>query len=575
MRKSALSPTAKALFRSLYDRNRLRGAVAYVLLLLIIPFNLALSWLLGEVLDVISTGDLGRLWWLMKFTVLSTAAGALVRAAMYWVKSSYIHHGIRQYKSEAFRRLSEKSISAFRREHTGRYLSVLTNDVASIEENYINKTLLILFEIPRAITALIMILYYSWKLGLITLAFSVLPIAISVFMGRGLTSREKAVSDQNEHFVSSVKDLLSGFSVIKSFKAESRAVSRFNGENRRTETVKFSRRWWDSLSSILGWDVGGTILQGGVFLIGALMAIRGEITAGTVVIVLNVCNSVINPIQVLPQYWANRRAAKGLVLKMADLLDENVERSGEPVEPVLNEAIELQNVSYGYTDDAPVLKNINLRLEKGKKYAIVGSSGSGKTTLLNLLMGAYDSYEGSIMLDGRELRGIAVDSLYDVMSLIDQNVFLFDDTISNNVTMFREFPEEVVRQAAARAGLLPLMLERGWDYQCGENGSGLSGGERQRVSIARCLLRGTPVLLLDEATAALDARTAHEVSEAILQLEGLTRVVVTHRLDPGLMAQYDELIVLRSGEICERGSFDELMGRKGYFYSLYNVSAAA
>ena len=220
-----------------------------------------------------------------------------------------------------------------------------------------------------------------------------------------------------------------------------------------------------------------------------------------------------------------------------------------------------------------------LRGELGELFyvtlAIVGGSGSGKSTLLNLLMGAYDSYEGSITLDGRELRSIDPDSLYDVMSLIDQNVFLFDDSLRNNITMFRDFPAEQVQQAAARAGLLPLMMERGWDYPCGENGGALSGGEHQRVSIARCLLRGTPVLLLDEATAALDARTASEVSEAILNLDGLTRVVVTHRLESALLSQYDEIFVLRSGAICERGSFNSLMAQKGYFYSLYTISAEA
>lgn len=165
------------------------------------------------------------------------------------------------------------------------------------------------------------------------------------------------------------------------------------------------------------------------------------------------------------------------------------------------------------------------------------------------------------------------DSLYDVMSLIGQNVFLFDDTIANNITMFRQFPPERVAQAAERSGLSQLIQEKGSGYPCGENGVGLSGGERQRVSIARCLLRGTPVLLLDEATASLDNQTAYAVTDAILHLDGLTRVVVTHRLERGLMEQYDEIIVLRDGRVQERGSFDSLMGRKGYFYSLFTLAA--
>lgn len=187
-------------------------------------------------------------------------------------------------------------------------------------------------------------------------------------------------------------------------------------------------------------------------------------------------------------------------------------------------------------------------------------------------MGSSNDYQGSIRFDQRELRTIAAESLYGLVSVVQQNVFIFDDTIRNNITMFRHFDEKLVQQATEKAGLTPLLAERGEDYICGENGSGLSGGERQRISIARCLLRQTPVLLIDEATAALDAATAYSVSAAILAIEGLTRIVVTHRLEEPLLRKYDEILVLKNGEICERGSFDALMARREQFYSLFNVA---
>lgn len=289
-------------------------------------------------------------------------------------------------------------------------------------------------------------------------------------------------------------------------------------------------------------------------------------------IFVNLANSLIGPIQAVPQCLASRKAAKGLICKLAEVAEENVSRGGDTIEPKMEKAIEFQNVTFGYESEKPALKGLSLRLEAGKKYALVGASGSGKSTLLNLLMGAYDSYEGSLTLDGRELRDLNPDSLYDVMSLIGQNVFLFDDTIRGNITMFREFPEEKVASAVLRSGLGELIDERGEDYRCRENGGGLSGGERQRISIARCLLRETPVLLLDEATAALDNQTAFAVTEAILQLDGLTRLVVTHRLEASLLEQYDGIFVLREGRLHECGTFAELMEKKEYFYSLYTVS---
>lgn len=281
---------------------------------------------------------------------------------------------------------------------------------------------------------------------------------------------------------------------------------------------------------------------------------------------------VVDPIGSVPPILANRRAAVALIDKLADAVGKNVRESGEQMDPVLRDGITIDHLTYGYHESAPVLNDVSVRFEAGKSYAIVGTSGSGKSTLVNLLMGSSNDYQGSIRFDQRELRSIATESLYGLVSVVQQNVFIFDDTIRNNITMFRHFDEKLVQQATEKAGLTPLLAERGEDYICGENGSGLSGGERQRISIARCLLRQTPVLLIDEATAALDAATAYSVSAAILAIEGLTRIVVTHRLEEPLLRKYDEILVLKNGEICERGSFDALMARREQFYSLFNVA---
>ena len=283
-------------------------------------------------------------------------------------------------------------------------------------------------------------------------------------------------------------------------------------------------------------------------------------------------NNLMQAVQIIPSYRADRKAARGLITKLAAVTEENAARGGEPMEPVLWDAIELSGLSFAYEPGKPVLRDISMRLEAGKKYALVGPSGSGKSTLLSLLMGGHDDYTGSLTVDGRELRALEPDSLYELESLIGQSVFLFDDTIRRNITMFRDFPAQAVDSAVERAGLGPLLAARGGDRRCGENGSGLSGGERQRVSIARALLRGTPVLLVDEATASLDNETAHAVTDAILSLEGLTRLVVTHRLEETELARYDGIFVLRGGAVAERGTFAQLMARKGYFYSLYTVA---
>ena len=207
-----------------------------------------------------------------------------------------------------------------------------------------------------------------------------------------------------------------------------------------------------------------------------------------------------------------------------------------------------------------------------ERIAIVGGSGSGKSTLLHLLMAGSTAYDGRILLDGTELREAAPESVYELISVIQQNVFVFNASIEENISMFRQFPQAELGDAIRHAHLGELLARRGQDSLCGENGCNLSGGEKQRISIARSLLKKSSVLLADEATAALDAQTAHQVSSDLLDLEGMTRIVVTHTLEQALLRRYDGILVLKNGEIAESGSFDELMARKGYFYALYTVS---
>lgn len=542
-----------------------------VLMGLLTSFSLILSMILGDMLDIITAGDMGALGRITLSVVALIPAMLAVELLVGWLRSTFVHRAMEQYKALAFSRLTEKSISAFTRENTGRYLSVLTNDANSIEENYLNRSFLLLYHCVLFVGVLGTMLWYDWRLTLVTVALSALPILISLTLGQGLSRREQAVSGENERFVATLQDLLRGFSVIKSFKAEGRVQGLFQGANHRLEQTKRKRRWFEHV--LCGFtNTGSLVLQMGVFVCGAWLAIRGEITAGTVLIFVNLSSYLLQPIRTVPQYWASRRAARALVEKLAQVTAENAGHTGGPIPPQLQDAIQLQDVTFGYEPDKSVLNHLSVRFEAGKRYALVGNSGAGKSTLLNLLMGSSRDYTGSITVDGAEMRDIDPDSLYDLMSLIGQSVFLFDDTIRNNITMFGDFPKEQVDAAAEQAGLGELLRERGEEYRCGENGVGLSGGERQRVSIARSLLRGTPVLLVDEATAALDARTASQVTSAILDLPGITAIVVTHRLEENLLRRYDGILVLKNGAVSEQGTFEALMERRGLFYSLFTVA---
>ena len=567
---------ARALRRQLtatfYRKNKATFFVTAGAMLLLGGALLAVAWILQQIIDIAS-GDsvapLVRMCWLCLGVLVSVTTIYVVQCYTY---PAFLRRAMKQYKEYAFTELTKKSISTFSDENTSRYISALTNDAVCIETNYLAKIFTLLTKSVSFVGGLVMMLLYSPLLTGFALLLSLVPLAVSVLCGNRLARMETEVSRQNESFVAMTKDLLSGFSVVKSFKAEAEVVARFCRRNEELEETKGRRRRMEEVITMLGTGAG-IVAQLGVFLFGAYLAVTKQgVTPSVVIVFLPLMSFVVDPIGSVPPILANRRAAVALIDKLADAVGKNVRESGEQMDPVLRDGITIDHLTYGYHESAPVLNDVSVLFEAGKSYANVGTSGSGKSTLVNLLMGSSNDYQGSIRFDQRELRTIAAESLYGLVSVVQQNVFIFDDTIRNNITMFRHFDEKLVQQATEKAGLTPLLAERGEDYICGENGSGLSGGERQRISIARCLLRQTPVLLIDEATAALDAATAYSVSAAILAIEGLTRIVVTHRLEEPLLRKYDEILVLKNGEICERGSFDALMARREQFYSLFNVA---
>jgi len=358
---------------------------------------------------------------------------------------------------------------------------------------------------------------------------------------------------------------------VRCFRSEKEIQKRFEIDNERIEKAKYERRYAEENINLLS-TAASVITRLGVFLIGAWMAVSGtEVTPGIVLVFLQLVNFVIYPIERIPQILANRKAAVAIMDKLAETLSEEKEALDELHSCTMEKGIRMKDVTFRY-DEKPVLQGVNIQFEAGKKYAIVGGSGSGKTTLLNLLMCTYDNYAGSIQYDGVELREISLDSLFQVVSLVQQNVFVFNDSIYNNVTLYRQFPEQAVQSAMERAGLTEIVRRHGADYVCGENGNALSGGEKQRISIARALLCQTPVLLMDEATAALDEITANGIMNAILSIEDMTGIVVTHRLDGNILKRYDQIVVLHNGRVEECDTFENLLDKKGFFHSLYMIS---
>ena len=563
--------------RKQYTRQFYKGNCLYIIIGVIQSVIMAISqlylaWLMQELVDTATgastTYTLGQV---LLFGLVCIGLFVLTSILDYVSKPKFIAKAMQQYRNKVFEDLSRKNISAFTGENTSLYLSALTNDANTIE-NYLNNIFVLIFFILEFFGALALMFWYSPALTGISIASALLPVVASLLAGNRLAKAEEAVSKQNEAFVASLKDSLTGFSVIKSFRAEIAICRQFAADVKAVANAKCRR---DRISIIINGmgNMAGVGAQFTVFFAGAWLALSGRgASAGMIMAFVQMMNYVISPIASVPQILALRKSAYALVDKLAAALNKNVRDEGEHIPQLLDKGITVNDVTFSYDGEKEALSHVSATFEAGKSYAIVGGSGSGKSTLLNLLMAGYSNYEGAILYDDKELRSISTESLYDLVSIIQQNVFVFNNTVRDNVTMFHPFDDNDVNQALALSGLSEFINRRGEEALCGENGCHLSGGEKQRISIARSLLRKSPVLLMDEATAALDTQTAFRVVSSILDLDGLTRIVVTHALDANILSRYDRILAMKAGRLVEAGTFNELMEKKGYFYSLFTVS---
>ena len=487
-------------------------------------------------------------------------------------QNTYLRKALTQFKNYVFFKILGQPISSYASGDTAKFISAFSNDLNAIEQNYLLGELNLFVEILNYVVTGVVLLVLNVPLGVTLIVSSLIAILVSFRFGGRVVQNETESMAKASDFVAQTKDLLSGFPVIKSFKAERQIMSVFSKKNVELESTKQKRRASNDTVSIVG-NVS-SILVSVIFLtVGFWLAFNGSISVGKIIGFYELSGNMLSPIRSLGVLVANRQAANALIQRIghdiANTQPPQTDKLGVTAPP---RAITLRNLSFGYEPGACVLHSITHTFEAGKRYALVGGSGSGKSTLLKLLMGFLPDYSGAVRYDETELKCLVLDQLLEHIYIIQQDVFCFISSIQNNITMFREFPQAELDRAIQHAGLAALCQAKGMDYLCGEGGCNLSGGERQRVSIARCLIRKSPIILVDEAEAALDNQTANAVLQTILDLDSTLRIVVTHRLDAPIMRQYDEILVLHNGMIEETGTFDELLEKKGYFYSLYQVS---
>ena len=501
--------------------------------------------------------------------VLATMACGLFRRRY---QNAYLRRALTQFKNYVFAKILAQPVSRYASGDTAKFISAFSNDLNAIEPNYLIGELNLFAEILSYLATALVLLVLNLPLGLVLIVSSLLAILVSYRFGGRVVRNETESMAKASDFVAQTQDLLNGFPVIKSFRAEQQIMTVFSQKNVELESTKQQRRASNDTVSIVG-NISAILVTTVFLSVGFLMAFNGLISVGRIIGFYELSGNMLSPIRSLGVLAANRRAAGARIERIGrEITDAPAPAARLQNVPVPPRTITLRDLSFGYGQEHPVLRGISHTFEAGKRYALVGGSGSGKSTLLKLLMGFLPGYSGQVLYDGAELRRLDLDQLTEHLSVIQQEVFCFNSTLENNITLFRPFPPAELERAIRQAGLAGLCQAKGRDFLCGEGGCNLSGGERQRVSIARCLIRNAPIILADEAEAALDNKTAAAVLQTILGLDSALRIVVTHRLDAAILRQYDEILVLHHGAIEESGTFEQLLEKKGYFYSLYQVS---
>ena len=488
------------------------------------------------------------------------------------LRNKLVRQIMSRYKNKVFKSILDRDYREFSKEKSGKFISILTENMKKIEQDYLHQYFNISKNISLMIFSLVAMFIGNWFLTLLVIIASIIPMMISGFIGQKSASLQNSSMIADQKYLAKVKDILAGFLVIKSFNVKEAIGQDYKNESEKLDEIYFIKGKFDVLSNIIS-QLSGMI----VFLIafggGMYLVFGGHTTIGSVTAIVQLVNFVVMPLNEIGMGMSKFREGQATLnsFEVKDVIELQTGKTKE----YFDDVISFSNVDFSYPNaEEKIFNNLSLQIKKGEKIAIVGMSGSGKSTLLNLLLRFYDVTSGYISIDNQDLQAISAESLYNLMTIVQQDVYIFDDTLKANITLSQSFTEDDIKKAVQQSGLESYILENelGLQTLCGENGSNLSGGERQRLSIARALIRKTPILLLDEATSSLDNKVTTEIENSILEIQDLTVLVVTHKLNKSMLKKYNRILFMKNGVIVEDGSFDNLMDRKGEFYKLVELS---
>ena len=482
---------------------------------------------------------------------------------------------IRDFRLHIFYHIHKQSISFFTTMPTGTLMSRVISDVALLQQAVSKSLIGSIRDFFQVVILLGVVFYMNWKLAMIT--FIVLPVAAYPIVRFGRLFRKVSISTQEE--VANVSNILhetiTGNRIVKAFTKEEYEGKRFFDQVTNLFLLTMKDAKYRCLQHPMMEFIGGAAIAL-IIWFGGKEVIGGDMTPGTFFAFLTALIAAYEPVKGVTRINSTIQqglAAATRVFEILDVEPEIQDKKGATQLPPFSSQIALNNLTFRYDDESAVLSNINLTVPAGEALAIVGPSGGGKTTLTNLIPRFLDLKEGSILIDGVDIRDVTMASLRNQIAMVTQQTILFNDTVRNNIAYGdQQAPEQQIIDAAKAAHAFDFIqaLPDGFETIIGEGGARLSGGQRQRISIARAILKNAPILILDEATSALDTESEHEVQKALENLmKDRTTLVIAHRLST--IKNADRIIVIKDGLIVEQGTHDSLISQQGEYETLYNM----
>jgi ATP-binding cassette, subfamily B, bacterial MsbA len=483
---------------------------------------------------------------------------------------------VKNIRMAIFENVSRLHIGFFNNERKGDLISRFTNDVQEVEGSVMNSLKAVLKEPITIVVYFIMLFAISAKLTLFTLLILPLTGGVLAEIIKRLKRQATASQESLGRIVNILDETFGGMRVVKAFNAREFIIDRIDQESSYYRKVNKSMSYKNELASPVSEILGVTIIAAIIFFGGKLvLSDESTLSPESFLVFLGIFAQIIQPAKNFSNGITSLQKGTASAKRIFDIVDYQPAIQDKPGAVKLEHfenSIEFRNVSFSY-DTEPVLKGINLRIEKGKTLALVGPSGGGKSTLADLVPRFYDPTEGEVCIDGKSLTEYQTESLRRQLGVVTQESILFNDTIFNNIAFgMPDINEEKVIEAAkiANAHEFIIQTENGYQTKIGERGSKLSGGQRQRLSIARAVLKNPPILILDEATSALDSESEKLVQEALFNLmKNRTSIVIAHRLST--IQHADEIVVIQDGRIAERGSHDQLSAQKGLYKKLIDI----